>query len=361
MSKQSRWILTFIIILGFAAIACQALAGGDDALDEQEEATTSTVVEEPPDPEQPAEESESAGSSDEVSDSVSEGEDPAAEADEEESDEEPAQTVELEPTLIPTDEPPQESSEDSTEEPDAGAADDEADSAFSSEDDEAESSVLAGGSPESACDHPYLPLRLGATWTYDNDGEILNWEVIDVQGDLDSATAVLRVTADDLILDFNWSCTSNEGLSSYEFANFGLGDLGANMTFEQKSADGSFLLPADKLVPGVTWTINLEHALHYTQDAGDQTIEVTGDMITVQNNEVLGTEPVEFDGQTFDGIQIQQVDNIEMVLSVLGTAVEQGLTITNNTNFGKGIGMVTQNSVTDIGPGTMKLISYHIP
>jgi hypothetical protein len=185
--------------------------------------------------------------------------------------------------------------------------------------------------------------------------------VIDVQGDLNNATAVLRVTADNLILDVNWSCTSNEGLSSYDFANFGLGDLGANMTFEQKSADGHFLLPADKLVPGVTWTINLEHALHFTQEAGDQSIEVTGDMITVQNNEVLGTELVEFDWQTFDGIQIQQVDNIEMVISVLGTAVEHGLTITNNTNFAKGIGMISQTSITDLGTGTMELISYHIP
>ena len=361
MSKQSRWIITFIIILGFAAIACQAVAGGDDESGEQEDSTGSTVVEESSDAEQPAEEAEFTGGSDDISDSVSDGDDSAAEAVVEEPAEDPAPTVEVEPTLIPTDEPPQESGEESTEDSDADGTDDRGDSTSSSGDDEVESSLPSGGSPQSACDHPYLPLRLGATWTYDNDAETLIWEVIDIQGDLNNATAVLRISVSDVVIDYSWSCSLREGLSSFGFVNLGIADLGADMTLEQKSADGYFLLPADQLVPGATWVLNLESAFSFSQEAGDQTISVTGDIITVQNNEVVGADPVEFDGQTVDGIQVQQINTIDMVMSMLGTVLEQGQIVTNDTRFGKGIGMVTQTSVTDFGPATMALISYHIP
>jgi hypothetical protein len=360
MSKQSHWIITFIIILGFAAIACQALAGGDES-GEQEESTSSNIVEESSDAEQPETDAEPAGSSDDISDSVSEGDDAAEEAVEEEPAEEPAPTVELEPTLTPTSEPPQESEDESTEDSDTDGADDEGDSTSSSGDDDSESSALSSTSSQTACDHPYLPLRKGATWTYVSDGETLIWEVIDVQGDLNNATAVLRISVSDVIIDYSWTCSSSEGLSSYGFVNLGIGDLGADMTLEQKSADGYFLLPADQLVPGATWVLNLESTFNFSQEAGDQTISVTGDMITVQNNEVVGAEPVEFDGQTVDGIQVQQIDTIDMVMSMLGTVVEQGQSITNNTSFGKGIGMVTQTSVTDFGSATTGLISYHIP
>jgi hypothetical protein len=361
MSKQSRWIVTFIIILGFAAIACQALTGGDDETGEQEEATSSNVVEESFGAEQPAEDTESAQSSEDISDSVSEADDSAAEDVPEEPAEEPATAVELEPTLIPTNEPPQEDVADSADEPTEDVVENEQEPPPSDSDDSVGDSTVASGSSQTACDHPYLPLRTGATWTYNSDGETLMWEVIDVQGDLNNATAVLRISVSDVILDYSWSCSSSEGLFSYDFVNLGFSDLGVDMTLEQKSADGHFLLPADQLVPGATWVLNLESTLNYTQETGDQTIAVTGDMITVQNNEVVGAEPVEFDGQTVDGIQVQQVNGIDIVISVLGTAVEQGLTVTNNTIFGKGIGIVTQTSVTDFGPGTMELISYDIP
>jgi hypothetical protein len=75
--------------------------------------------------------------------------------------------------LIPTDEPPQESGEDSIKEFDTDGTDDEGDSTSSSGADDSESSVLSGTSSQSAYDHPYLPLRTGATWTYDSDGETL--------------------------------------------------------------------------------------------------------------------------------------------------------------------------------------------
>ena len=374
MTKQTRWIGTFIIVLVFGAIACQACSriGGESG--DQENTTASTAAEAPSDSEQAGVDTESSAAdqddSDPSADADIEGDQSAAEeADGEQTDETaPA----IEPTLIPTDEPIQKSGEDSADETGEDAPADEQnsdvgdtgeDSTDSDSDDTSSTgdSAVASGPSETACDHPYLPLRLGATWTFDNDGEILTWEVIEVQGDEDNAMAILRISVSDITLDSTWSCSSEEGLSSYNFADYGFGDLGADMSIELKSAEGSFLLPADQLLPGATWELYMESTINFSQVAGDETLVVTGDMINVQSNEVVGVDLVEFDGQTVDGIQIQQANAIDLVLNMLGISTEQSFPASNNFNLGKGIGIISQTSISDFGTSTMNLISYNIP
>jgi len=373
MAKQTRGIAAFIMILIFGAIACQACSriGGESG--DQEDTSASSAAEVPSDSEQADVDAESGGADQDDSDPSSDadigGDQSAADEDGEQTDEAaPA----VEPTLIPTDEPLQESGEDSADETGEDAPEDEQNSdggdtgEDSTDSDSGDTSstgdsTAASGPSETACDHPYLPLRLGATWTFDNDGEILTWEVIEVQGDENNATAVLRISVSDITLDSTWSCSAEEGLSSYNFADYGFGDLGADMSIELKSADGSFLLPADELLPGATWELYMESTINFSQVAGDETLVVTGDMINVQSNEVVGVDPDEFDGQTVDGIQIQQANAIDLVLNMLGISTEQSFPASNNFNLGRGIGIISQTSTSDFGTSTMNLISYNIP
>jgi len=378
MATQTRWIATFIIILIFGALACQACSRiGDDS--GAQEDSTAVTAEEASDANQDDAATDSSGTDedrtgtdlDTDADSDADSNQSASDdGDGEQQETEPA----VEPTLIPTSEPSQESSGGSAEETGEDVTEDDGDSAESDTGDSGDGSAdsensdsgdggstLASGPSQTACDHPYLPLRLGSTWTYDNDGEILNWEVIDVQGDQNNATAVLRITSGDITVGTNWTCSAEEGLSSYNFADYGFGDLGADMTIELISADGSFLLPADQLVPGATWDLNMESTINFSQEAAGETLEVTGSMTNDQNNEVVGLDPVEFDGQTVDGIQVQQANLINLVLNVLGTSTEQDVSASNSYNLGKGIGIINQTSVTDFGTSTLQLISYNIP
>ena len=379
MATQTRWIATFIIILIFGAVACQACSRIGDDSGEQEDSTAVDSAEAASDAEQDeavtnssgADEDGTGAESDADADSDADSDQPASDdGDGEQQETEPA----VEPTLIPTSEPSQESSGGSAEQTGEDVTEDDGDSAESDTGDSGDGSAdsensdsgdggstLASGPSQTACDHPYLPMRLGSTWTYDNDGEILNWEVIDVQGDQNNATAVLRITSGDITLDTNWTCSAEEGISSYNFADYGFGDLGADMTIELISADGSFLLPADQLVPGAAWDLNMESTINFSQEAAGETMVVTGNMTNVQNNEVVGLDPVEFDGQTMDGIQVQQANLIDLVLNILGTSTEQNVSVSNSYNLGKGIGIINQTSVTDFGTGVLQLISYNIP
>jgi hypothetical protein len=219
----------------------------------------------------------------------------------------------------------------------------------------------SGTTAQTACDYPYLPLRPGATWDYTTSEGPLHWEVTDVQGDMDSATAVLQITVDDVTLDYNWTCAAGEGLTSFDFGNVGVGQPGVEMTIEHTSAEGNFLPPVDDLQAGTTWVTNLESTIQFSVEAEGETMEATGDMTTVQTSTVLGTDPVTVDGQTVDGVQLEQNSAVVMVMNMMGQAIDQNMTIVNTLNLGRGIGIVTQTSITDFGTDTTELVSYFIP
>jgi hypothetical protein len=84
-------------------------------------------------------------------------------------------------------------------------------------------------------------------------------------------------------------------------------------------------------------------------------------MKTVQEHTIQSADPVEFEGQSVPGLQIEQANTITLMLSLMGTAVEQTISVDNNYELGYGIGIVDQSSVTDFGTETMNLVSYTIP
>lgn len=219
----------------------------------------------------------------------------------------------------------------------------------------------SGSEAQSACDHPYLPLRPGATWTYEVSEGTLIWEVVDVQGNMNEATAVLSVTVGDISLDYQWQCAAGQGLSSFDFANLTSAPAGLDMTIEQVGVDGQFLLPPEEMVVGASWTAELLGTVSFSQEVEGTSVEATGDMKTVQEHTILSADPVEFDGQSVPGLQLEQVNTITLMLSLMGTSVEQTIDINNRYDLGYGIGIISQASTTDFGTEMMKLVEYSIP
>jgi hypothetical protein len=108
---------------------------------------------------------------------------------------------------------------------------------------------------QTACDHPYFPVRPGASWTYSlSSGRSYTWRVTGVSGDLRSATASVLYTYDDTdIGTYDWACTS-EGITYFPLAAFVggfflLDDYDIRMTHQS----GASILTAGQLASGATW------------------------------------------------------------------------------------------------------------
>ncbi len=67
---------------------------------------------------------------------------------------------------------------------------------------------------QSACDHPYLPLRQGATWQLTRADTPRTWRVEAVSGDLSSARATVSDSSEATALTYTWECTA-EGIAYF--------------------------------------------------------------------------------------------------------------------------------------------------
>lgn len=239
-----------------------------------------------------------------------------------------------------------------------------------------ETSSPASTAPQSACDHPYFPLREGATWVYydSSDTYYYHWEVVSVTGDHKNAEAVMQVfitEAEELNednksaaieLEYNWVCSAEEGIVSFDMASLDYSDLGGSsfkMTMENVEGEGVMLPPADRLESGSDWemTFNADFSV-------EGLIGATGNAQVNDFYTVLSNDPVEFNGETFEGLQYQREFNIDMLMTMNGVEVDLPNIDFDSQTFtvlAKGIGFVTLDSETDLGLTGLQLIRYNIP
>jgi hypothetical protein len=219
----------------------------------------------------------------------------------------------------------------------------------------------SGSVAQSACDHPYFPMRAGSSWTFSDGENTLMWEVTSIEGDMDQATAGLRITIDDVVIEHVWNCTAGEGMASFEYASLGVAPTDIEMTLENQTLEGVFLLPADQLVPGASWEQVLLATFVFRQGTGNTEIEVDGELTSEHLYTVTGSDPVTFDGQSFDGVQVHETNVILMIMNILGSSVSQDVNIDGSYELGRGIGMVRQVTSSDFGTDTVELVSFFIP
>lgn len=189
--------------------------------------------------------------------------------------------------------------------------------------------------PQSACDHPYFPLRLGASWTYTSTvrageggaGEVRTLTVTEtvtaVQGDLQSATA-------DVGEFTTYACSSNGIIIRRTPSAVG----------EITNLSGVYLPPAELLTVGYTWNYAYSHGV---PGFITTTVQLT--------QTVMDAEPVVVNGQTYAGLQI----------SVIAVTVQQGLLgldprpveNTYTLVLARGVGLVEDRS--------RRLVSFLLP
>jgi hypothetical protein len=182
--------------------------------------------------------------------------------------------------------------------------------------------------PPSACDHPYLPLRGGASWTYTMAGGDSSLPdtttVIAVQGDTQTATAETN--------DYVYECDSL-GIR-YSISGNGHGTV--------KNISGVYLPPAESLALGFVWNYDYEIVYDFAPN--------TAGPITHLTCTVIGTEPVTLNEVTYEGLQIR----VEVVNELPPVLADQGpVEYSYDLVLARGVGLVAQAS--------RQLVAFSIP
>ncbi len=221
-----------------------------------------------------------------------------------------------------------------------------------------------GWAAESACDHPYWPIRQGATWTYSGvsggDSYSYTVTVVTVSGDLDEAQAVLEAVftiGETFTATWNFICSADQGLTSYDFhVNTGLSAEGMTMVGDF-SGEGQLLLPAEQLVPGASWSVAFAGTL--TMNAADD-LNMTGTSSHTYNNTVSATGPFTIEGGSSyaDTVTVTETGTVSTEISAAGiSAPAVTVDISGTRTYARGIGPVS-NTFSD---GSATLVSYTIP
>lgn len=240
-----------------------------------------------------------------------------------------------------------------------------------------DSSAAAITGQQTACDHPYFPMREGASWVYYDSSDIYyyHWDIESVSGDTQNATAIMKVYINEFSepteeqkqsgtqIEYNWVCSASEGIVSFDMATLKVSDMGDDaftLTMENIDGDGVMIPPADLLTPGYTWELTL--AADFSAEA---LMGATGSMVAKDFYSVTGTDPVEFNGQTFEGLQYQRQFENDMEIMLNGAAMSLpniDFDFLTNTVMAKGVGyLILDSESSDFGNTGLQLIRYNIP
>ncbi len=220
--------------------------------------------------------------------------------------------------------------------------------------------------PQSACDHPYLPLQQGATWTYKVQpaNENLQWTVTSVTGDLTTATAhmsaVMQTPGGAVQIDYKWDCTAKDGIVSYDFATLNAMDTSqVHLTLKDLKGQGVILPPASELVPNAKWNLSINGGFSMQMAGG---INANGTLKVDQTWHVLDTNPVTFEGRTLKGLSLSNDTSLNIQVNGSGSTTAS---LQNAYTLARGIGIVKQTIQTSLGnkkiTETLQLISYKSP
>lgn len=209
----------------------------------------------------------------------------------------------------------------------------------------------AGATPavrfgQTACDHPYFPMRPGATWTYSTDQGAQTWTITNVQGDQSNATATVSIATPDGTVTLNWEC-SPEGIRFFQAIN--VSGSGANVSMSILNPSGVSILSPDKLLPGASWNYSYTMAWSAAgQSISDQVAET---------NTVGGIAQTQTSFGSINVMTVNTTQTSQMTTSI-GPMSFNG---TRTMLLGEGVGILRIDSSVSGHNSTDTLTSYHIP
>jgi hypothetical protein len=207
---------------------------------------------------------------------------------------------------------------------------------------------------ETACDHPYFPLRSGSSWTYSTSEGTSTWSVGSAGGTANSAEATMAISIPEVAMTTHWNCTS-EGIISYDFGNISVAGMGEIVSTDVTESSGVFLPAASLLAPGYSWSDN--YSVVMTITAEGFSVDMT--MSAAETWTAAGMETVSVPAGTFEAMRVEGTENISMS----GFMGMEGVdTVVDATFwFAEGVGIVRYTSSSSGYTSVGELTSYSIP
>jgi hypothetical protein len=206
-----------------------------------------------------------------------------------------------------------------------------------------------------ACDHPYFPLRTGATWSYSSSDGPMTWNVTSASGSAASASATMGFSFSDFTSTVHWGC-GPEGITSYDFGSFSGAGFDDAVSFEVVDSSGSWFPAPELMVPGYSWSNA------YTINVASDFEGVSFNMSTAtsQSWTVTGRETVSFGGEERDALRIDGTSTTTTTAADFPIPIP---TMTNNETFWmvEGVGIVRFSNSGEGYSSTAELTSYSIP
>jgi hypothetical protein len=201
-----------------------------------------------------------------------------------------------------------------------------------------------------ACDHPYMPLRPGASWSYaSTDGRQYTYAVTSVTGDTEAGSARMTLTGPETFVEYEWRCSAEQGLLRYMLRDLPP-DLPA-MELSLVEGSGAHLPPYDRLATGYAWDSRVKLDAVTSDPAGgtgtggflyEDHYSVTGPITVTVTSEAVAGWQIERAGQRTTWFSFSGGDSLPIVRQVSETLV-----------YARGVGLVQS--------GTGRLVSYTIP
>jgi hypothetical protein len=212
-----------------------------------------------------------------------------------------------------------------------------------------------GYSSAHACDHPYFPLRTGATWTYAGTEGTLTWIVTSAGGSAASASATMDFSFPEGTTTVHWGC-GPEGITSYDFGSFSGAGFDGAISFEVVDSAGAWLPAPELMVPGYSWsnayTMNVASAF--------EGVSFSMSAATSESWTVSSSETVSLGGETFDAIRIDGTSTTTTTAAGVPVPIP---TMTSSQTFWmvEGVGIVRYSSSGEGYTSSGELTSYSIP
>lgn len=211
----------------------------------------------------------------------------------------------------------------------------------------------AGHAAETACDHPYFPMRTGANWSYAATEGTLTWSISDASGSTDSASAVMEIVFPEGSMTTHWTCTP-AGIVSYDFGSISAGGMDAVVSMEVSDSSGVWLPAAELLTPGYSWTNQYTTTVSASALGADVDITSTTD----ETLTVAGTETVSVPAGTFEALRVDST----MVMTFSGMmGALPSMTTSSSFWYAEGIGPVRYVYSSADYSGGGDLTSYSVP
>jgi len=218
---------------------------------------------------------------------------------------------------------------------------------------------------QTACDHPYFPLRPGATWVYEGSsaGEAMSmtWTVIEVTGDRSSAAAIMQANFSDMFsATYTWQCDSS-GIVSFDYGNFAFEGLDFEMedisfTTEVRDQSGILIPPPGQFAPGASWN----SAFTVRTSANMAGFAFTMDFATSSSYTATASESVTVPAGTFSALRVESTG-----VSTSSNSMAPGLDVSSSSSgttwYGRGVGWLRMITIDDGERSNWDLVRYTIP